>query len=93
MFTGKKLTKQTNKTVTRLAKRYFKMQLKNILIQLKFSEGKNNLVNWVTTLESLQKFQKKAEYTLISWKETIGKIFYFPLISLSIDFFLNIPFL
>ena len=36
---GKKLTKQTNKTVTRLAKRSFKTQLKNTLIKLKFSEA------------------------------------------------------
>ena len=42
--------KQTNKTVTRLAKRSFKTQLKNTfyLIKLKFSEvfgGKNSLLN------------------------------------------------
>ena len=36
---GGGLTKQTNKTVTRLAKRSFKTQLKNKLIKLKFSEA------------------------------------------------------
>ena len=36
---GGGLTKQTNKTVTRLAKRSFKTQLKNTLIKLKFSEA------------------------------------------------------
>ena len=34
-----KLTKKTNKTVTRLAKRSFETQLKNTLIKLKFSEA------------------------------------------------------
>ena len=34
-----KLTKQRNKTVTRLAKESFKTQLKNTLIKLKFSEA------------------------------------------------------
>ena len=39
VYGGKKLTKQTNKTVTRLAKRSFKTQLKNTLIKLKFPEA------------------------------------------------------
>ena len=40
LFTGgKKLIKQTNKTVTRLAKRSFKTQLKNTLMKLKISEA------------------------------------------------------
>ena len=40
LFTvGEKLTNQPNKTVTRLAKRSFKTQLKNMLIKLKFSEA------------------------------------------------------
>ena len=38
-YKGRKLTKQTNKTVTRLTKGSFKTQLKNTLIKLKFSEA------------------------------------------------------
>ena len=36
---GKKLIKQKNKTVTMLSKKYFKTQLKNTLIKLKFSDS------------------------------------------------------
>ena len=36
---GGNKTKQRNKTVTRLAKKSFKTQLKNTLIKLKFSEA------------------------------------------------------
>ena len=39
VYGGRKLTNQTNKTVTRLAKIAFKTQLKNTLIKLKFSEA------------------------------------------------------
>ena len=39
VYKGRKLTKQTNKTVTRLTKGFFKTQLKNTLIKLKFSEA------------------------------------------------------
>ena len=40
LFTGgKKLIKQTNETVTRLAKGSFKTQLKNTLMKLKISEA------------------------------------------------------
>ena len=91
----KKLTKQTNKTVTRLAKRSFKTQLKYTLIKLKFSEafGENNLVNWITTLESLRRFHYKAKFHLYFLEGNHMEPSISLLISLFIDFFPNVLFL